>query len=217
MDEVFEPLPKIDPAKAKQSHQTCNDVIDMINANALRIQDRTKEIADCVKGLSSPPRFGSCKIHTIVASVFYTLRLATEEKNITLSQERNLKDLSQIVADEGRLFNAFYNLVDNAIAEVPPGGSITIRGSEDPSNNEVMLAVVDTGRGMPAEIRDSLFTAKAISRKAGGTGLGTKIVKDVVDAHGGQISVESEVGIGTTFHIRLPYLPPGTSGKNSHP
>ena len=61
---------------------------------------------------------------------------------------------------------------------------------------------------MPAEIRESLFTTKTVSKKAGGTGLGTKIVKDVIDAHGGTITVESEVGLGTTFHIHLPLLPP---------
>jgi signal transduction histidine kinase len=60
---------------------------------------------------------------------------------------------------------------------------------------------------MPPEIRDALFTSATTSSKRGGTGLGTKIVKDVVDAHNGKISVESEVGIGTTFHIFLPLRP----------
>ncbi|MCZ6800987.1 MAG: ATP-binding protein [Nitrospirae bacterium] len=63
---------------------------------------------------------------------------------------------------------------------------------------------------MPAEIRDSLFTSKAISKKVGGTGLGTKIVKDVIDAHGGHISVDSEVGIGSIFNIRLPLTIPNS-------
>jgi signal transduction histidine kinase len=57
---------------------------------------------------------------------------------------------------------------------------------------------------MPQEVRDSLFTARAISRKPGGTGLGTKIIKDVVDAHRRQIGVESTEGIGTTFTVLLP-------------
>jgi signal transduction histidine kinase len=64
--------------------------------------------------------------------------------------------------------------------------------------------VAARGRGMPSEIRDRLFSAKAVSTKRGGTGLGTKIVKDVVDAHNGKISVESEPGVGTTFHLRFP-------------
>jgi signal transduction histidine kinase len=57
---------------------------------------------------------------------------------------------------------------------------------------------------MTAEIRDHLFTNRLVSSKTGGTGLGTKIVKDVVDMHGGRISVESEPDKGTTFEIRLP-------------
>ena len=73
-----------------------------------------------------------------------------------------------------------------------------------------MLSVEDTGRGMPPEVRESLFTPRAISRKAGGTGLGTKIVKDVIDVHGGRITVDSEEGVGTTVHIRLPIKPPET-------
>ena len=72
----------------------------------------------------------------------------------------------------------------------------------------VVLAVADTGRGMPPEIRDTLFTARAISRKPGGIGLGTKIVKDAVDAHKGKITVESQEGVGTTFSLTLP-LDPG--------
>jgi signal transduction histidine kinase len=67
--------------------------------------------------------------------------------------------------------------------------------------------VMDTGLGMPPEVRESLFTDQAISRKIGGTGLGTKIVKDVVDAHRGEITVDSELGVGTTFRIRLPVDP----------
>jgi len=69
------------------------------------------------------------------------------------------------------------------------------------------ITVADTGKGMPPEIRDTLFTPVAKSSKRGGTGLGTKIVKDVVDAHNGKISVESQLGIGTTFHIYLPLRP----------
>ena len=126
---------------------------------------------------------------------------------VTLASE-GLETLPDIEADDGRLFIAFYNLVNNAIAEVPRWGSISVRGTLAPSQDGLMLAVVDTGQGMPAEIRESLFTAKTISKKAGGTGLGTKIVKDVVDAHGGTITVESEIGSGTTFHIHLPLQHP---------
>ena len=67
---------------------------------------------------------------------------------------------------------------------------------------------------MPAEVLKSLFTYSATSRKVGGTGLGTKIVKDVVDAHGGSITVESKPGVGTSFHITLPVAGPPTSSQS---
>ena len=133
--------------------------------------------------------------------------MVAEENTISLRCE-GLEGLPAIWADEQRLYNALYNLINNAISEVPRGGSITIRGRIAPESDHIIISVIDTGRGMPPEIRKSLFTDRAISRKPGGTGLGTKIIKDVVNAHGGQISVDSEEGVGTTFSIRLPVRPP---------
>jgi len=161
-----------------------------------------------VKGLSTAPKFAPCLTAEVMASVFQTLRLSAEQQGVALGTE-GLEALPAIRADEGRLFTAFYNLVNNAIPEVPAGGSITVRGRVEPDGKAVVVSVSDTGRGMPTEIRESLFTYRAVSRKAGGTGLGTKIVKDVVDAHGGRIAVESEVGKGTTFHLTLPIEGPG--------
>jgi signal transduction histidine kinase len=175
----------------------------MVANNAKRIQERVKEIADCVKGLTSPPRFAPCKLHHVVASVFDTLKLVAQEKGISLHHE-GIVELPEMQADECRLFNAFYNLVNNAISEIPAGGSITIKGQIEEMGKRVHVSVIDTGRGMPAEIRDTLFTPRVISRKQGGTGLGTKIVKDVIEAHSGVIAVESEMNVGTIFHIHLP-------------
>ena len=119
--------------------------------------------------------------------------------------------LPSILADERRLFNAFYNLINNAIDEVQAGGIITVRGYAE--SEAIVLSVQDTGQGMPPEVQKSLFTNRVISQKAGGTGLGTKIVKDVVDSHGGHITVESQVGLGTTFHIHLPLHPPASLSR----
>jgi signal transduction histidine kinase len=206
IDETFGSLTTLSATKIQASQTTCHDVILMVSNNAKRIQDRVKEIADCVKGLTSPPNFAPCKLAHVVASVFDTLKLMADEKGISLHQE-GIRDITEIQADEGRLFNAFYNLVNNAIAEVPPGGVITIYGRLQPEDQTLHIEVRDTGRGMPAEIRDSLFSAATISRKKRGTGLGTKIVKDVVDAHHGNITVESEIGKGTVFNINLPIAP----------
>ena len=205
-DELNEHFLKFHPAATKDvrtSETLCNDIIQMIDQNARRIQDRVKEIADAVKGVTSPPQFSSCRLGEIVDSVSKALDLIAKEKGITILAE-GLGALPVIQADERRLFNAFYNLINNAIPEVSKGGKITVRGSLEEETRTAVLSVADNGRGMPPEVRDSLFTTKAISTKPGGTGLGTKIVKDVVAAHGGSISVDSQEGVGTTFHIRLP-------------
>ena len=192
--------------KAKASFQLCAEVIGMVRTSTHRILDHVKQIADCVKGLSAPPEFAPGAVQRVVESVFETVRWLATEKGITL-KTCGLDLLPTIMMDERRLFNAFYNLVNNAIAEVPADGSITVSGEHDPTRQRLCLRVADTGRGMPPEIRDSLFTAQAKSSKAGGTGLGTKIVKDVVGVHGGTISVESTIGVGTTFTILLPAKP----------
>jgi DNA-binding response OmpR family regulator/two-component sensor histidine kinase len=205
LHEVFSMLPQSQATKARESQGLSRQILDMILNNAQKIQDRVKEIADAVKGRSSPPKFGACELDKIVTAVFDTLRVYAETNQVSLAKD-GLEGVPVIQADANRLFNAFYNLVNNAVPETS-GGAITIRAELDSESHEVIVSVVDNGRGMPSEIRDSLFTSKVISRKAGGTGLGTKIVKDVVEAHRGHITVDSEPGIGTAFRIRLPLDP----------
>lgn len=203
LGEHFSNLPDTYAKKAKTSEELSKEIIEMVRNNAKRIQDQVRDVAECVKGLSTPITFAPCQIWEVVDTVYKTLRFLASQNGVTLRTE-DLETLPRIQADESRLFKAFYNLVNNALSEVSSGGSITVRGSALSDGKTVEIVVQDTGGGMPPEVRDSLFTPQAISRKPGGTGLGTKIVKDVVDAHGGKITVESEVGVGTTFHMTFP-------------
>ncbi|MCX5724565.1 MAG: PAS domain S-box protein [Nitrospirae bacterium] len=193
---------------AEAHRKVSGELIDMIVNNARRIQDRVRELADAVKGVTTAPEFKPCRVATCVADVITSLQRYAAEKGVALHAE-GLEWLPVIQADERRLFNAFYNVIDNAIPEVPPGGSVTVRGQVEAGADRLLISIADTGRGMPPEVRDALFVKHVVSRKSGGTGLGTKIVKDVVSAHKGSIAVESEVGVGTTIHIRLPL----TSGR----
>jgi signal transduction histidine kinase len=190
----------------KTNKKICDESVEIAQNGIRRLDDRVKEMADCVKGLSAPPNFAPCAVGLVIIEVFETLQVLAREKQITLRTD-GLESLPEFHADERRLYNAFYNLINNAIPETPPGGSITVRGHLDQDTGGIALAVADTGRGMPPEIRERLFSAKAVSTKKGGTGLGTKIIKDVVDAHKGKIWVESEPGVGTTFHLRFPLDP----------
>lgn len=212
ISDVFKKLPQLEAAGAQESHNLCDEVIEILRRTSSRIQARMKGIADYVAVTHAPQQFASCQIAKVVESVVKSLRLLVEQKEIVLRIE-GLDTLPPIMADENRLYSALYNLVHNAIPEVPPRGSITIRGCLDEANQSIVLTIQDTGKGMPPEVRDSLFTTRVISRKAGGTGLGTKIVKDVVDAHRGHIAVESQEGNGTKFLIRLPLYPSASPGK----
>jgi signal transduction histidine kinase len=203
LDEHFQHLPSVVGDKTQTTKELYKDIIAMTRRGSGRIQERVKEIADTVKGTISQPQFAACHLEKIVGSVVEALRLYASERRISLHTQ-GLESLPILQADEQRLFNAFYNLVNNAIPETPPGGSITIKGALSENGKEIFLSFADTGRGMSSEVLKSLFTYGVVSRKSGGTGLGTKIVKDVVDVHGGTITVESTEGQGTTFKISLP-------------
>jgi PAS domain S-box-containing protein len=203
LKELFPRLPNSDAKGVRNSEAMCVELTEMIEHNARRIQDRVREIADAVKGVTSHPHFVSCQVSKIAEGVVKSLHVSAKENRVTLHM-KNLHKLPHIEADEKRLFTALYNLMSNAIPEVPPGGSVTISGSVDTQKEILDLVVSDTGNGMPDDIRERLFTQHAISTKVGGTGLGTKIVKDAIDAHQGTIRVESTEGIGTSFHISLP-------------
>jgi signal transduction histidine kinase len=203
IDDVFRHLPAMERSRAEQSHSNCEEVITMFRNTSRRIQDRMKAIADYAALTRVSQKFEPCEIGKIAESVVKSLRSAAEQRQVTLRME-GLQGLPAIAGDEARLYSLLYNLVNNAIPEVPPQGLVMISGSQQAGEDFIRLRVADTGNGMPANIRDHLFTNRQVSNKTGGTGLGIKIVKDVVDMHGGRITVDSEPGRGTTFEIRLP-------------
>lgn len=94
------------------------------------------------------------------------------------------------------------NLVKNALRHTPPGGQVQI--GADSVEHQVRIWVSDTGEGIPSEQLATVFDRYAKSADSGGSGLGLAIARRLVEAHGGTISVESDVGVGTTFTIRLP-------------
>lgn len=101
----------------------------------------------------------------------------------------------------------FINLINNAIVYTPAGGVVSVELAEDKYN--AYIKVSDTGIGISKEEIPRIFERfyrvdKARSRNTGGTGLGLSIVKHLVEAHQGTITVDSEVGEGTTFTVVLP-------------
>lgn len=169
-----------------------------------KVQARTKEIADAVKGESAPPVFELANVNDTAEEIARALRLVAEGAGLQLQLDL-APDLPRAEFDRKQIYNALYNLVNNAISETPTGGTITLRTrSSEAPDDALLIEVQDTGRGIPEHVRDRLFTDQAISTKPGGTGLGTRIVAGVVKRHQGTIEVSSAADQGTTFSIRLP-------------
>jgi len=123
--------------------------------------------------------------------------------------------LPDIDADPDLLHRAFQNLVLNALDAMPAGGTLTMRTSEH--TGSVRLEISDTGKGLTPEECSRLFTPYYTTKQLG-TGLGLAIVQSVVSDHHGTISVSSEEGRGTTFHIEFPRQQadqPVTSGSEA--
>ncbi len=184
------------------------DAVEMCLDGSLAVQDRVREIADCVKGIVAEPHFELVNVNEIVKKVAQPLSLVAEKAGIALRTD-GLGDVPPTMIDQKQMYNAIYNLVNNAIPETPAGGEIRVNTSavtdgEFPDGGYVLIEVADTGKGIPESVRAKLFTDQAVSTKPGGTGLGTRIVKNAVEAHGGVVWVESEEGKGSQFYIKLP-------------
>jgi PAS domain S-box-containing protein len=113
-------------------------------------------------------------------------------------------ELPLMSADRDRIVQVISNIVGNALKFTPRDGAIALRARL--SGEMVEIAVADTGMGIPAEHLPHIFDRfwQADRRKMAGAGLGLAIAKGIVEAHGGRIWVESEVGRGTTFHFTIP-------------
>jgi two-component system, OmpR family, phosphate regulon sensor histidine kinase PhoR len=135
-----------------------------------------------------------------------TVRLKAEKKQLVLSAECT-NGLPPILADAARLRESLLNLLDNALQYTPSGGRVSVRA--DLIGSEMVLAVSDTGMGIPKSNQARVFERfyrmdDARSREVGGTGLGLSIAKHLIEAHGGRIELQSQVGQGSTFSIILP-------------
>lgn len=193
------------------------EMLDEIQAEAVRMNRLISDLlliaqADADLVISRDP----VELDTLLLEIYRQAKRQTEGKiELRLLHE----DQAIVLGDAERLRQMLVNLVDNAIRYTPSGGHIDL--SLECLTNHAQITVSDTGQGIAPEdlphIFDRFYRAdKARSRDAGGTGLGLSIVKWVVEAHGGELEVESSLGEGTTFRVRLP-LAVGCDGESLTP
>jgi two-component system, OmpR family, phosphate regulon sensor histidine kinase PhoR len=170
-----------------------------------RLVDDLLQLSDIETGkliMKSTP----LQLHEVAADVVAFFEKQAAQKSLSLVN--NVPSDIQVQADWDRLTQIFVNLVDNAVKYTPERGGITL-GAGHGAHGFVHVWVADTGIGIPStdlpRITERFYRAdKARSRELGGTGLGLAIVKHLVQAHGGELWLESELGKGTTVNFSLP-------------
>ena len=111
-------------------------------------------------------------------------------------------DTPVVEGDSARLSSVVANLVSNALRHTASGGTVRVTGRGN--DGAVEITVSDDGEGIPADLVPRVFDRFVKGRSSNGSGLGLAIVRDVVEAHGGTVSIESVLGEGTAVHVRLP-------------
>ncbi|MEJ2568987.1 MAG: HAMP domain-containing sensor histidine kinase [Anaerolineales bacterium] len=182
------------------------------------IRDEAKRLTQLVDNLLTLARLESPSFTLETKPTSFTALLEESILQISdLAEERRLAirlnvppGLPNINADRPRLKQVLLNLLDNAIKYTEPGGEISLGLRLDDTNDEFICVVQDSGEGIPEEdlpyIFDTLYRAqRSKGRPVEGSGLGLSIAKQIIQAHGGEIEVQSKLGQGSIFTFTLPY------------
>lgn len=175
--------------------------IETVQEECLRLEHLLNDFLNFAKVRT--PRLEPTDLNREVERVlqFFAARAAESKVEIVRFLD---PDLPTVTLDREQFYGALVNLVINALEAMPEGGTLVAR--THPSSAGVRLVLIDTGCGMSQQTREQIFDA-FYSTKSGGSGLGLPTARKIIEAHGGRIEVESEVGKGTQFTIELPSLP----------
>jgi signal transduction histidine kinase len=203
--ELNEPLGNI--LGFAQLAKKCSGVSESAKQDIEKIEKASLHAREIIQKLlvfarQVPPEKKQVNLNEVVEDGLYFFKARCVREGIELIC--NLcQNLPKIFADSVQLNQVLVNLVVNALQSMPGAGRITIQTQFYDHN--VCLVVEDTGPGMNKEVLDKVFVPFFTTKDVGqGTGLGLPVVHGIVTAHGGSINVESKVGRGTRFEIRLP-------------
>jgi signal transduction histidine kinase len=209
--------------------------LGIIHRESIRLGDLVDDLLVLARSEADELRLELAPVDAaeVVREVHETLApLAWRERSVTLILEAPA-GLPPVQADRARLVQVLLNLVRNAITHTPPGGivSLLVEGDSEAkgwaqgaeaTNEWVTLVVADTGSGIPPEELERVFERfyrvdASRARTSGGFGLGLAIVRDLVTAMGGTVSVESTVGEGSAFRVVLPVAAPAAEPTFDQP
>jgi two-component system, OmpR family, phosphate regulon sensor histidine kinase PhoR len=196
---------------ALQDEEVNIDFLKRIDENTDRLNQLILDLLSLARLESGAELFRHepLEILEVLSDCIESHRDRAEGKGLNYSFDPGpLDDKALIVADEEAARQIFDNLIDNAIKYTPEGRKVQVRCRLD-GDGFIAVEVADTGVGIPRDDQPRIFERfyrvdKARSRELGGTGLGLSIVKHLAQSIGGQVSVSSRLGVGSTFTVRLP-------------
>lgn len=180
-------------SEAGRMHRLVDDLLELarLDSGTARIQHESLDLANLINGIAE--------------------RFVPQARSKGVELKTQFNGLPMLTGDPDRLTQVFNNLVDNALQHTPKGGQVRVE--VQPINAFLEIAVIDTGEGLSppdaARIFERFYQVDE-SRRAGpqrGVGLGLPIAQQIVRAHGGDIRVESQLGKGSRFIVRLPISP----------
>ncbi len=166
--------------------------------------ERVKKIVQDLKSFSRIDE-AEWKVTDINTGIESTINIVWNELKYKATVKREYGDIPMTKCNPGQLNQVFMNILVNAAHAIEKQGEITIKTRHE--NNSIFISISDTGSGIPADkinrIFEPFFTTKEVGK---GTGLGLSIAYDIVKKHNGDIIVESEIGKGTTFAVKIPVV-----------
>lgn len=181
------------------------EILYACRGDSERLERLMRDLTDLsrIESGEAAPSFAPVRIEEVIQNAVESFRLEAEAKDQSLTTDI-APALPLLDADAEQIKRVLDNLLSNAIRNTPRGGEIRITAAQAP--DYISISVADTGHGIPAEYLTRLFHRflSVPGSQSGGTGLGLAISKRLVEAHGGQISAQSQVGLGTTITFTLP-------------
>jgi len=180
------------------------ELLQACREDCARLEKLMRDLLDLskIEAGEAAPHLSAVSARDLIAAAGESLRSQVESNGITLRIGVAV-DLPSVLADRAQIERVISNLVSNAVRHTDPGGEIHISALRH--DDHVAVSVADTGRGIPPEYLPQIFDrfVRVPNAPSGGAGLGLAISKSIVEAHGGQIVVQSRVGHGTTFTFTL--------------
>jgi two-component system sensor histidine kinase VicK len=189
--------------------QTRKSFLGVIDSEADRMTRLVKDLLALSQLDNSKTAFDfrPTDVQELISGIVKTMVMDAKKNKILLAYIPSGSGSEEIYVDKDRISQVIVNIISNAIKYTPEGGSVTVLSGQQ--EKYAYIKVTDTGIGIPEKDLPMIFERfyrvdKARSRQQGGTGLGLAIAKEIVEAHKGQISIESVYGSGTTVTVRLP-------------